>query len=247
MSELDPRLQKAIDKVTGKRPRTVIDHILEHGHITTEEIAAYGYEHPPRAARDVREAGVPLETFRVKSSEGKSIGAYRFGDPSKIEEHKLAGRQVFPKELLDSLYLASGGRCLVCAHSYEKRYLQIDHRIPYEIAGEMAAVSDEGAFMLLCGTCQRKKSWSCEHCRNWADKKDGICRMCYWASPASYSHVALEEVRRVDLVFSGEDATIYDKYIDQNIFEEKHVKEAIIKLVIDAVKGTTRGGVDGLD
>jgi hypothetical protein len=24
--------------VTGKRPKTVIDHILKHGHITTEEL-----------------------------------------------------------------------------------------------------------------------------------------------------------------------------------------------------------------
>ena len=42
--------------VTGKRPKTVIDHILKRGHITTEELKnKYGYDHPPRAARDVRE------------------------------------------------------------------------------------------------------------------------------------------------------------------------------------------------
>lgn len=41
--------------VTAKRPRIVIDHILKHGHITTEELKTeYGYDHPPRAARDVR-------------------------------------------------------------------------------------------------------------------------------------------------------------------------------------------------
>jgi hypothetical protein len=46
--------------VTGKRPKTVIDHILKHGHITTEELKnKYGYDHPPRAARDVRELGIP--------------------------------------------------------------------------------------------------------------------------------------------------------------------------------------------
>lgn len=42
--------------VKAKRPRTVIEHILEHGYITTEELRTrYGYNHPPRAARDVRE------------------------------------------------------------------------------------------------------------------------------------------------------------------------------------------------
>ena len=47
--------------VTAKRPKTVIDHILVHGQITTDELkSVYGYNHPPRAARDVREQGVGL-------------------------------------------------------------------------------------------------------------------------------------------------------------------------------------------
>ncbi len=34
--------------VTAKRPKTVIDHILEHDFITTEELRErYGYNHPP--------------------------------------------------------------------------------------------------------------------------------------------------------------------------------------------------------
>ena len=50
--------------MTAKRPRTVIGHILQHGFITSEELhSIYGYDHPPRAARDVREYGIPLETF----------------------------------------------------------------------------------------------------------------------------------------------------------------------------------------
>ena len=60
--------------VTAKRPRTVIEHILEHGYITTEELRSiYGYNHPPRAARDVREQGIPLETFRVTGADGRKI------------------------------------------------------------------------------------------------------------------------------------------------------------------------------
>lgn len=56
--------------VTAKRPRIVIEHILTHGYITTEELKEqYGYNHPPRAARDVREQGIPLETFRVTGSD----------------------------------------------------------------------------------------------------------------------------------------------------------------------------------
>ena len=72
--------------VTGKRPKTVIDHLLKHGHITTEEWKnKYGYDHPPRAARDVRELGIQLVTFRVEAANGRKIAAYRFADPTKRE------------------------------------------------------------------------------------------------------------------------------------------------------------------
>jgi len=59
-----PRLPKEFTKlckkVTAKRPKTVIDHILKHGFITTQELKdKYGYNHPPRAVRDVKENGIP--------------------------------------------------------------------------------------------------------------------------------------------------------------------------------------------
>ena len=48
-----------LESVEAKRPRTVIDHILAHGYVTTEDLKErYGYNHPPRAARDVRELGI---------------------------------------------------------------------------------------------------------------------------------------------------------------------------------------------
>jgi len=58
------RVPKAIldiaKTVTGKRSRVVVDHILRHGNITTEDLENYGYKHPPGAIRDVREQGLPL-------------------------------------------------------------------------------------------------------------------------------------------------------------------------------------------
>ncbi len=211
---VDAELRKLLGRVTAKRPRTVIEHILKHGYITTEEISAYGYNHPPRAARDVREAGIPLETFRVKSSEGRSIGAYRFGDLSAVRRHLLAGRSVLPKELRNQLYESSGGSCSICLLPYEERYLQIDHRVPYEIAGDAAGVTDASEFMLLCGSCQRKKSWSCEHCGNWETKTPEVCRTCYWANPDEYEHAALRVLRQVVVTFEGDaEARIYDELV----------------------------------
>ena len=81
--------------VSAKRPKVVIEHILEHGFITTEALKeTYGYNHPPRAARDVRENGIPLETFRVAGSDGRQIAAYRFGDISKARFSRLSSRTV---------------------------------------------------------------------------------------------------------------------------------------------------------
>ena len=56
------------------------------GFCTTEDLKNAGYEHAPRAARDVRELGIPLETYRVKDSKGKRIGEYRFGDWEKAKK-----------------------------------------------------------------------------------------------------------------------------------------------------------------
>lgn len=214
LEPLDDRLADQIANVTGKRPLTVIEHILEHGQITTEDLKeTYGYNHPPRAIRDVRENGVPLDTFKVKGSDGRSIGAYRFGDPDKIEEHKLGGRKVFSKEFVDTLYAKQDGRCAITGETYEKRYLQVDHRVPYQVAGD--DVSDESSpddFMLVSGAANRQKSWSCEHCANWKGAKDpAVCARCYWASPEDYDHVAMREERRADITWSGDRVAEYER------------------------------------
>lgn len=54
--------RQLLDSVTNKRARFVIDTILEKGSCSTEDLKRGGYEHAPRAARDVRELGIPLET-----------------------------------------------------------------------------------------------------------------------------------------------------------------------------------------
>src|SRR5258708_35873874 len=95
---------KLIASLTNKRPKIVAEHILKHGAITTEELQTlYGYNHPPRAARDLREAGIPLETFRTKNSQGRTIAAYRFGAISQIRADRLAGRRTFSKKFKNAL------------------------------------------------------------------------------------------------------------------------------------------------
>ncbi len=198
--------------VTAKRPKTVIDHILKHGHITTEQLkTTYGYDHPPRAARDVRELGIQLETFRVESAGGRKIAAYRFAEQTKKQFRRFGGRTGLSKEIKEQLIEKYGCRCFIYLETLPANYLQIDHRVPYEVAGDSDELKAED-FMLLCGSANRAKSWSCEHCENWKGVKDrNICLSCYWAYPEKYSHVAMRQIRRIDLIWEGEEIIQYEK------------------------------------
>lgn len=222
-----------VQSITNKRARIVIDHILKHGSISTEDLEkTYGYNHPPRAARDVREAGIPLETIKIKSKEGKSIAAYKFGDLLQLQTNRVAGRILFSKDYKRTLYEACDGRCQICNGKFEERYLQVDHRIPYEVGGDLTdRVLDD--FMLLCSSCNRAKSWSCEHCDNWTtSKKPQVCKECYWGWPENYKHIATNEIRRLDIQWDGNEVKYYDtlKVIaDKNNLElPKFIKQILV-------------------
>lgn len=198
--------------VTAKRPKTVIDHILKHGQITTEELKnTYGYNHPLRAARDVKEHGIPIDRITVVGSDGRKIAAYRFGDPTKAKVRRFDGRTGLSKQIKDALISKYGCRCFIYLEELPEATLQIDHRVPFEIAGESETmVPDE--FMLLCGSANRSKSWSCEHCENWKSLKDReICLSCYWAYPENHTHIAMQRLRRVDLLWKGEEMAQYER------------------------------------
>jgi hypothetical protein len=198
--------------ITDKRPRTVIEHILKHGQITTDELKTlYGYNHPPRAARDVRERGIPLKTIRVMGPDGRKIAAYRFETESKVRFRRFDGRTGLSREIKDKLVAQYGCRCFIYLKEMEYRDLQMDHRVPYEVAGEADDLRAED-FMLLCASANRAKSWSCEHCENWQNAKDKeICLSCYWAFPESYRHVATRQIRRLDLIWQGKAVATYER------------------------------------
>lgn len=237
------KIRLLLEKISNKRARIVIEHILENGFVTTEQLEKqYGYNHPPRAARDVRESGIPLETFRVKDSTGRTIAAYRFGDLNKVRMGRLGGRQTFPKKFRDELYAQSGGKCSICNGNFEQRYLQVDHRVPYEIAGEMEGSLNPENFMLVCGSCNRAKSWSCEHCANWqSGKSSQVCMKCYWANPESYVHVALREVRRTDILWNENEVELYERLKESAVQNQFPIPE-YVKKVVEKHFGKPKGG-----
>lgn len=217
MTEYPQAFLDLLHSVTAKRPKTVIDHILAHGCITTQELQeVYGYDHPPRAIRDVREYGIPIVTERIKDENGKTIAAYRFGSPDEVQHAsaKAAGRTSLSKALKQALLDKYGSRCAIYLEEMDASLLQIDHRVPYEISGE-ANTTDVDCFMLLSPSANQAKSWACEHCDNWKAKDKAFCLKCFWAHPEAYEHIAGQEARAIALLFTGEEVEDYNRLIER--------------------------------
>jgi len=236
--------KKALDAVTGKRARVVVEHILQHGSVTTDDLRdKYGYGHPPRAKQDLQEQGIPVVTTFVKAKNGRRMAAYSLGDLDRITAGRVGGRANFPKAFKKALVESYGSRCALCNAPFEARYLQIDHRIPYLVAGDGAAASrDANDYMLVCGSCNRAKSWSCEHCPNGlVSKNPKVCAVCYWASPLKYTHVATLDIRRLDLTWTGKEVSDFDAA------NAKAGKEAgaMPKFVKEAIRRAVRGNGNG--
>lgn len=213
--DVDPRILALCDKVSAKRARALIDYLIEHGECSTEDLNELGYDHPPRVAGDVKEAGIPITMTRdrISAKTGRKIGVYRFGDPDAIKAGRIDGRKAFSKPFKARLVERYGARDAFTQEPLEPRYLQIDHRVPYQVAGD-ASFSEERPedYMLLDASSQRAKSWSCENCRNVLEIRDEeICRTCFWAFPERYTHVALEQVRRLDIEWRGEEVATFDE------------------------------------
>jgi hypothetical protein len=42
------------------------------------------------------------------------------------------------------------------------------------------------------------------------DKNIAVCKNCYWGNPFNYSHIALKDVRRLDIQWDGTEVADYD-------------------------------------
>lgn len=187
--------------------------MLDKGSITTDELNEMGYNHPPRAAGDVRDAGIPVDRVNILSEKtGRQMAMYTFGDPDKIQDGRSGGRTTLPKKLKAALIARYGSIDCITGAKLDERALQMDHRIPYRIAAdEGLGTHDVEAFMLLDASSQRAKSWSCEHCPNMELRDVEICKTCFWAFPENYTHIAMEDYRRTDISWQGGDVAVHDR------------------------------------
>ena len=224
-----------LNAIKEKRPYTVIQHIIKHDYVTTEELTnKYGYEHAPRAARDVRERGVNLVSYRVKSSDGRNIAAYKFGNPVFVDNKvsKAGGRTALTHALKKALIDKYGAVCFVYLQPMQEKLLQIDHRIPYKIGGEQD--KDIDCYMLLSPSANRAKSWTCEHCPNWTRKDVEFCRTCFWAHPEEYSHIAGREERKIVVTFTDNEIDDYNQLI--SLVGKKEAERKIKELISEFIK-----------
>lgn len=236
MKKYPKKFISRLESVTAKRPATVIQHVLKYGYITTEDLEnIYGYKHPPRAIRDVKEQGIPIETYYIKNSEGKRMAAYRFGNPNEIENKlsKVAGRTVLSRALKRALIDKYGAKCFIYLETMDEAVLQVDHRIPYEISGDPKD-DDVDLYMLLSPSANRAKSWTCEHCSNWREKDVAFCMTCFWAHPESYAHVAGSIQRRITITFTGDEIEDYNRLIA--LVGEENAQETIKRLINEHLK-----------
>jgi hypothetical protein len=227
--KIPTELKRRIRAVTNKRARFVLDHIVEHGSVSTIDLKNAGYDHPPRAVMDAKDLGFAIKRFSSSRPDGQRIAAYMFDDgefdPSK------AGRILISKKLRAAMIEAKGSRCNLCGCETN---LQLDHRIPFIVAGE-SQKDEADPYQVLDGSCNRRKSWACEHCDNWlAIRNFEVCKTCYWAEPENYSHVAMVPERRIDIVWIGAEVNAFEALKVQAAMHGRNVPDEIKQLVSKA-------------
>ena len=200
----------------------MLDYIAEHGSVSTIELKNAGYDHPPRAVMDAKDLGFAIKRVTTRRPDGQRIASYYFDD-AEFDPSKT-GRTVLPKKERDSIIAAKGSRCGICGCETN---LQIDHRIPFVVAGE-SQKDEADPYQILDGSCNRRKSWACEHCKNWLNIKSfDTCRTCYWATPENYTHVAMRPERRIDIVWIGDEVNAFERVKNEGAKYSRSVAEQI--------------------
>lgn len=228
--------EQIINSGKGGRVKTALEILIKNGSVTTEELKELGYDHPPRAIRDIKDFGIPIISTRTKSTNSnRSIAKYTFGTKTDNISSNFSGRTTIPKKFKRNLIEHYGSIDCITGSEFNSSDLQVDHRVPYKIGGDKGLKEgDVTKFMLLFPSIQRTKSWSCENCPNMNKQKDPkVCNSCYWAFPENYTHIATEEIRMVELVWKNEEIVDYEKLLykakQKNISVTTLIKEILSK------------------
>ena len=103
--------------------------------MSTYELGQLGYDQPPRAAQDLKEAGVRLTTsFGKHPKSGARMAIYALAGLD--EDAAFSGRRALPKKFREQVLERFQKRCNICNEEHPARLLQLNHRVPYIIACE---------------------------------------------------------------------------------------------------------------
>ncbi|MEU6023488.1 HNH endonuclease signature motif containing protein [Micromonospora sp. NPDC047134] len=233
MASPDPEDFKAwvLSRPLSLRAKKAVEQMFSQGFVTTADLKAMGYDHPPRAIADLKDAGVKVAKTMVVVG-GRQMARYEL--VPAIGDAVLIGRRKLPKAFKESLCAQWSYRCAVCNGKFTTKELQADHRVPYRVSGEAQELVPED-FMPLCPSCNRAKSWACENCPNWDLRLSSECQTCLWGSPQQYLHVATVPERRLHLSWSGQsEVREFDELSARARVEEVTVAELAKRIISES-------------
>ncbi|WP_432114390.1 hypothetical protein [Streptomyces sp. S1] len=219
----------AAEVQASKRAQKALEFLLDKGSVTTGDLKAVGYDHPPRAIRDLKDAGFVIESAMVNIN-GKRMSQYTLIDSMSAD---FAQRKPLPLAFRKQLFKEHDHRCAICGGVFITRMLQADHRIPFHVGGD-PDVFETMDFMPLCGSDNRGKSMSCETCANWEVRDLATCKTCYWHNPTDYKHVATVEERRLVMTARGDDVPVIDALMSEAASSGKSAAELALQRLRDA-------------
>lgn len=123
------------------RARSVLNHLLLNGSCTTSDLAEAGYNHPPRAVRDLKDAGVIVVTKMEKYQNPVSGKPSRRARYSIVGFEQSHGRRPLTRAFSDSV--KQRGTCEACGSATN---LQADHRVPFAIAGKVSPTCPQSSW-----------------------------------------------------------------------------------------------------
>lgn len=137
----------------NKRPQTLLKLLLKNGEVSTYDLEKLGYNQPPRAAQDLKEAGVKLCVRNAKHPEtGSRMAVYTISPDQTIDFRQ--GRIAFPKEFSKKLFEKHGFVCNITGAKLTGNALQVDHRIPFIVRSDGNSL-DIDEFQSLSASAQR--------------------------------------------------------------------------------------------
>ena len=232
--DIDPAVREMAERFLAagsKRGRVLLEMALRNGSVTTEELEAVGYRDAASAARDVRDAGIPLVTGEARSKTGGRTGRYTLGKAKDIIHGRFHGRTIIPKAVKERVLAHYGCVDWLTGAVMPRTALTADHRIPFRVLGDPETPDWRiEELMPLDKSSQRSKSWACEACENYRIRDPDICRKCFWAFPETYEHIAMEPLRRTDIIWRGPDVDLHDRMKSRAEAEGITMSELLLRL-----------------